>query len=215
MPHRRGLESKPTAYLGKGDWPTGSLRELTDDEREGWSEDALDVASFVKTLATKLEQRHKTESIYKMSNDSGVHPLTIANFIRGETWGDVVILFRLERGLKEALWSHDHLPPPPRPRDHLANGHHWPDGELKPGTPPHVHFTKQLAAELQDICNQKTLTKVADDTGYDKEAINEFLTGETWADIEFIFRVEQALNTKLWSHDHLPAQSTDTTNDHA
>ena len=204
MPTRRGLQPKPSDYLGHGVWPTGSLRKLTRQEKyDDWSGDVLDVVRFVKTLAMKLEERRESESIYKMANDANVHPLTLANFIRGKTWGDVVIIFRLERGIKEALWSHDHLPPSPRPCDHLANGHDWPEGELKPGTPPHVHFTKQLAAKLQEICDTETVAGVAEYADYDEEAIIDFLNGETWADIEFIFRLEHALNAKLWSHDHL------------
>ena len=97
MPHRRGLESTPSEYLGHGVWPTGSLRELTDSEkREDWSEDVLDVAEFVKKLAMKLEERRNKESIYKMANDASVNPQTLANFIRGKSWGDVVVIFRLE-----------------------------------------------------------------------------------------------------------------------
>lgn len=207
MPYRRGLESKPSDYLGHGVWPTGSLRELTDSEkRDDWSEDVLDVAHFVKKLAMKLEERREKESIYKMANDASVNPQTLANFIRGETWGDVVVIFRLERGIREALWSHDHLPPSPRPCDHLASGHDWPDGELKPGTPPHVHFTKQLAVKLQEICDAETVARVADCADYDEEAIIEFLNGETWGDVEFILRLEHALNAKLWNHDHLSPQ---------
>ena len=204
MPYRRGLQFRPNEYLGHGDWPTGSLRQLTDQEKSwDWAGDVLDVVRFVKTLAMKLEERRKTESIYKMANDSNVHPLTIANFIRGQTWGDVVVIFRLERSIKEALWSHDHLPSSPRPCDHLAKGHDWPHGELKSGAPPHVHFTKQLATRLKEICDTQTVAYVADCADYDEEAIVDFLNGETWGDIEFIFRLEHALGANLWSHDRL------------
>ena len=214
MPKRRGLKSKPSDYLGDGDWPTGTLRELTDEEKNAWwTKDVPAIADFFKKLAMKLHERHKTESIYKMANDTHVSPQTITNYIRGETWGDVVAIFRLEQGLKEALWSHDHLPPPPQPRDHLADGGDWPDGELKPGTPPHVHFTKQLAVELQEICDNETVAAVADRAGCDTTAIKDFLTGKAWADIETIFRVEHALNTRLWRHDHLWPPWTETVND--
>ena len=101
MPTRRGLQPKPSDYLGHGVWPTGSLRKLTNQEQyDDWSGDVLDVVHFVKTLAMKLEERRESESIYKMANNANVHPLTLANFIRGKTWGDVVIIFRLERGIK-------------------------------------------------------------------------------------------------------------------
>lgn len=205
MPPRRGLKINPSEFIGHGVWPTGSLRALSlEEQHNDWAGDVLDVIHFVKTLAMKLEERRKTESIYKMANDANVHPLTLANFIRGKTWGDVIIIYRLERGIKEALWSHDHLPPPPRPCDHLAAGHDWPDGELRPEAPAHVHFTKQLAVKLQELCSIQTVATVAECADCEEEDITRFLRGETWGDIEFIFRLEQGIKEAVWSHDHLP-----------
>lgn len=204
MPPRRGLRYRPRDYLESGYWPIGSLRELTEEEeRENTAEDVLDVARFVKKLAMKIEEERAREPIYKVANNANVNPQTLDNFIRGKTWGDVVVLFRLERGLNAALWDHDHLSPSPRPRDYLTEGHRWPHGRLKPGTPPHVHFTKQLAVELQKVCAQEGPARVADYAGYHQGTIIEFLDGETFADVEFVFRVEHAFKTKLWSHNHL------------
>ena len=76
-----------------------------------------------------------------------------------------------------------------------------------------MHFTKQLAVELQEICKDVTVAKVADHAGCDEKAIIGFLTGEPSAGVEFIFRVEHALEAKLWSHDHLSPQWVNSVND--
>lgn len=216
MPLRRGLKPKPNAYAhrGSGRWPKGSVRQLTAQEKlNDTAGDVLAVVHFVKRLAMKLDDRRMERSIYKVAKDANVNPQTLNNFIDGETWGDVAIIYRLERGLNEALWSHDHLSPTPRPRDYLAPGHHWPDGELKPGTPPHVHFTKQLAVELNNIRGENSSQWLAYQTQCDETAVIDFLAGETFEDIEFIFRIEHALKKTLWSHDHLTAEWTDRIND--
>lgn len=303
MPRRRGLRSRPGRHLVPGQiWPRGRLGALTPQEiRADTANDVLDVVNFVKGLAVRIEQKCKQESIYKVAQDANVNPQTVANFIQGDTWGDVVVIYRLERGLREALWTHghvwanlrqkgrprdyltddrqwpggtlvrnapaavhfvrqlaaelraylwsgeprqavaenagvdekeildflrgdtwgdaefifrleralntrlwnhDHLPPP-RPCDHLADGHDWPDGELKPEAPPHVHFTKQLAVKLQELCDTQTIATVADCAKCEEDDITKFLNGETWGDIEFIFRLEQGMKKAVWSHDHL------------
>lgn len=198
-------------------WPRCGVRELTAEEKEAdTAGDVLAVVHFVKRLATKLHDKCRRASYYKVAKDANVNPQTLANFIDGLTWGDVAVIYRLERGLNEALWNHDHLTPPLRPRDHLADGQDWPYGELKPDTPLHVRFTKQLAERLQDFYDQETVEWaetsewMSDQTGCSAPAIVDFLAGDAWADIEFIFRIEHSFDIELWGRDHLTPQRTDT-----
>ena len=131
MRRRRGLKRQPSLYLADGErWPRGRLRALTDEEkRTDEANDVLAVVRFVKSLAIRVEEKCKRETIYKVAKDANVNAQTVANFIDGETWGDVVVIFRLERGMKEALWSHGHvsasLRPRRRPRDYLIEGHQF------------------------------------------------------------------------------------------
>ena len=219
MRRRRGLQSQPRAYLAYGErWPRGRLRALTDEEkRNDKANDVLAVVHFVKSLAIRVEEKCRKETIYKVALDANVNAQTVANFLVGETWGDVVVIFRLERGMKEALWSHDHVSPSlqrkRRPCDYLIEGHQWPGGTLKKEAPHAVHFVQQLAAKLREICNEESLQAVAESADVTKEAIIDFLTGKTWGDVEFIFRLEHGLAKGLWSHDHLSPRWTNKISD--
>lgn len=209
MRRRRGLKRQPSLYLADGErWPRGRLRALTDEEkRTDEANDVLAVVRFVKSLAIRVEEKCKRETIYKVAKDANVNAQTVANFIDGETWGDVVVIFRLERGMKEALWSHGHvsasLRPRRRPRDYLIEGHQFCGGTLRRGAPDAVHFVQQLAVRLLEACDEQSLQAVAESADVTKKAIIDFFIGETWGDVEFIFRLEHGLKKGLWSHDHL------------
>ena len=219
MRRRRGLQRQPGAYLALGErWPKGRLRALTDEEkRDDKANDVLAVVRFVKRLAIRVEKKCDKETIYKVAQDANVNAQTVANFLNGETWGDVVVIFRLERGMKEALWSHDHLSPSAQrkrqPRDYLTEGQQWLGGTLKKDAPHAVHFVQQLAVRLREVCDEESLQAVAEHADVNEEAIIDFLTGKTWGDVEFIFRLEHGLEERLWSHDHLSPRWTNRTSD--
>ena len=59
----------------------------------------------------RLKYHCDQESVYSVAKAAGVNSQTVFNFLKGETWGDVVVLFRLEHGLRQELWSHAHLSP--------------------------------------------------------------------------------------------------------
>ena len=215
MRRRRGLESRPSRYVAPGGyWPTGKLKALTNEQKlADEANDVLDVVNFVKALALRIEQKCDEQTIYKVAKDANVNAQTVANFLHGRTWGDVVVIYRLERGLKEALWNHDHvqaaLRQKGRPRDHLIDARQWPRGILVYDAPDAVDFVQQLAERLDDLLysddllSEESLQAVAEDAGVHEKEILDLLRGDTWGDAELIFRLEQALDQKLWSHDHL------------
>ena len=252
---RRGLDRRPKDYLASGErWPEGALQEPhalheelktrlaeldrpgehrhneqelaeLDDELATMATETLQVVRFVKELAIRLKQQCDNSSIYQVATGANVNPQTVTNFLNGETWGDVVVIFRLERAGDGPLWNYDHLSQPSRrnqasvavgpqlrrkrrPFDYLTAefrtySDSWPAGRLQRNTPHSVHFIKELATELQQLCDEESIDNVAEYSGIDVEEITDFLNGETWEDIEFIFRLEHALNERLWSHDHL------------
>lgn len=103
MPRRRGLEHPPIEYLADGEqWPDGDLRD-----------DAPDVAQFIQRLVRRLNRECGPEaelSIYEVAKKAKVNPQTVTNLLKGKTWGDVPVIFKLEAVLERRLWSHDHIP---------------------------------------------------------------------------------------------------------
>lgn len=103
MPRRSGLDRPPRGYLVEGEqWPNGRLRR-----------DAPAVARFVRELVRLLSLECGPEgslSIYEVAKKAKVNPQTVANLMKGETWGDVPTIYKLEAVLERPLWTHYHIP---------------------------------------------------------------------------------------------------------
>lgn len=103
MPRRRELEASPNEYLEAGEkWPGGHLEEGAPEEAE-----------FIKGIAQRIERAKGEKSHRSVAAAAGIHTQTLINFLTGQTWGDAVTIYRLERSLKTHLWSRRHVPTTP------------------------------------------------------------------------------------------------------
>ena len=93
-----------------------------------------------------------------------------------------------------------------KPRNYLKPGDAWPHGDLVvPGNPDAdvpgvVYFARYLAQRLEQTLEEqaKTKYKAAKDASISRQTINNILTGDTWADLPTIYRLEVALEHRLW-----------------
>ena len=91
------------------------------------------------------------------------------------------------------------------PRDHLRQGHAWPDGELKRGAPPEARLVQQIVVRLEKVMSDKgdlAISAVAEMSGVNKSSISVLLRGETWGTLPVIARLERILNVELWGQEH-------------
>ena len=95
------------------------------------------------------------------------------------------------------------------PRDYLKPGAVWPDGDLEvPGDPkaavPGVaSFARYLAQRLRDALKKtgKTKYRIAKDAGIHRQTVTNILEGESWPNLTTIYRLEVALEHRLWYND--------------
>lgn len=92
----------------------------------------------------------------------------------------------------------------PKPRHYLGRGEPWPDGYLAPGAPREAEFLKEIATRLRDACGkQKSIRSVANAAGMHPQTIHNILNGDTWCEVPTIYRLEKALQTRLWHTRHI------------
>ena len=104
---RKGPESKytllelhrqPKDHLAEGEtWPEGRLA----DEAPG---EARLVQELVKRLKAAMDNR----GLEEIEELSGVNKTSISRLLRGETWGTLPVIARLEQKLGEDLWGDEH-----------------------------------------------------------------------------------------------------------
>ena len=111
MPLRRGLKPLPRNYVAKGQkWPHGNLGEKV----PGVVEDVPGVVFFVQDIARKVKvevEENDNLSVKQLAEDADVSMQTVYDFLNGDSWGTLTLIYSLERALQQSLWSRDHLSP--------------------------------------------------------------------------------------------------------
>lgn len=95
---RLGLRRQPKDHLIKGHaWPEGRLTPKAPKE-------ALLVQELVKRLRAAMGDR----GLEEIEELSGVNKTSISRLLRGESWGTLPVIARLEQALGEDLWGGEH-----------------------------------------------------------------------------------------------------------
>ena len=94
MPRYRYAESRPIDHLEDGEtWPYGRLEE--DPPLE---------AVHAQAVGQRLHQAMQGRTNKEVSAAADITENTLGRLIRGQAWGSLPILIRLERALKADLW---------------------------------------------------------------------------------------------------------------
>ena len=112
MPRRRGLELRPRDYVAAGQtWPYGTLKKDTPGV-------VFFAQSIVKQIEDELERDKKKDkkldkklTVKQLAEDAKVSMQTVYDFLNGDSWGTLTLIYSLERALQQPLWSKDHLSP--------------------------------------------------------------------------------------------------------
>lgn len=96
-----------------------------------------------------------------------------------------------------------------KPRDYLKAGDDWPDGDLEvpddptAAVPGVARFARYLAQRLRDALKEsgKTKYRIAKDAGIHRQTVTNILNGDTWPNLTTIYRLEVALEHRLWHNE--------------
>jgi predicted lysophospholipase L1 biosynthesis ABC-type transport system permease subunit len=91
MPRRRSVTGPPRSYLIAGQWPNGDV---------GDHEEAAVAQAVARALTVAIGDR----SLRDVARACGLDRGTVTAVLRGETWGDLHTLARLEATLGVPLW---------------------------------------------------------------------------------------------------------------
>lgn len=95
---RLGLDRQPKDHLISGHaWPEGRLED-----------DAPKEARLVQELVKRLKAAMGDRGLEEIEALSGVNKSSISRLLRGESWGTLPVIARLEQVLGEDLWGGEH-----------------------------------------------------------------------------------------------------------
>ena len=193
MARRRNLLKHPRNYLADGgEWPAGPFKQQLPPE-----------ARLARALARRLETARGNKSRQEVGRLAKVHCQTVINVLEGRTWGDLVTISRLERGLKTELWGDEHREDrSARPRDYLTDDGVWPDGPLVIGAPLEARLALAVVRRLTDAGGADELAHVHV-PGVNRADLENFINGYTWGDLRVVAVLEQVVNSPLWGYEHL------------
>jgi len=98
MAARRELKATPKDYLvDETTWPEGPLTEPKPE------------VEFLMEIARRLKSQVDETSHRAVARAAGIDHQTVINIIRGNTWGEVPTIYRLEKGLQISLWPRTHI----------------------------------------------------------------------------------------------------------
>lgn len=83
----------------------------------------------------------------------------------------------------------------------------WPEGTLIKSAPQAAHFIKAVAQRLKDKLAEDDAPSayaLAEAAGISRQAISNILQGTTWSDLPTIYRLEVALQQRLWINEDIP-----------
>ena len=89
-----------------------------------------------------------------------------------------------------------------QPKDHLIQGHAWPEGRLTGKAPKEARLVQELVKRLKDAMGNRGLEEIEDLSGVNKTSISRLLRGESWGTLPVIARLEQVLGEDLWGDEH-------------
>ena len=90
-----------------------------------------------------------------------------------------------------------------RPDEYLADDGTWPEGPLKDDAPDEAEFVLEISRRLKDACKNRSKRSVARDAGMDTQTVINIIKGATWCEVPTIYRLEKALQIRLWQRTHL------------
>ena len=103
MPRYKHAASRPNQHLAPQQrWPYGQLEENAPPE-----------AHLARALAQRLHQEKTGQTQQHIAQRAGITTDALSRLLRGETWGTLPILARLERALDANLWGNEHRTSPP------------------------------------------------------------------------------------------------------
>ena len=191
MPPHTKLEGPPVSYLAPGNvWPYGPLVD-----------DAPQEARLAQTIAKRLHEARGDRSGRDIAREAKVSPTTVSKYLKGETWGDLPTLCRIELAVGRQLWGYDHLAVS-RPRDYLADGAMWPTGPLRNSSPPEAHLILAIAQRVHRARGRPTISEVWTGDHMTLHIVNAFLDGHSWGDLRVIAHLDATLASGLWGHQH-------------
>ncbi len=106
--------SSPCEYLAKNEeWPSGDLVKDLPGEvlvvqritQRIWEE-----INAGKDPNNEIDENNRI-TVEKIADEAGVTIQTVYNFLNGNSWGTIRLLYGLERALGQQLWNQDHLSP--------------------------------------------------------------------------------------------------------
>ena len=99
-----------------------------------------------------------------------------------------------------------------RPRDYIAQGGKWPDGDLTPNAPIEAHVAQGIVIRatkyIEDRFPKHKKTpayKIAAKFNISPQTLSNLLNGDTWPDLPTIAKMERYLRRRLWGREHRDA----------
>lgn len=94
-----------------------------------------------------------------------------------------------------------------RPLDYMLSRGKWPHGPFRQRAPDEFFFFLELAKSLRQLCEDQdrdtTITAVARDADLSPQTVFNLIEGKTWGDLPTIYRLEVALNARLWRNNDI------------
>ena len=98
MPTYRHAAAKPKLHLAPGQrWPYGQLEDAPPPEAE-----------LAQALAQRLHREKTGQKLKDIADRADITTDSLSRLLRGETWGTLPIIARLERALDTDLWGNEH-----------------------------------------------------------------------------------------------------------
>ena len=98
MPSYKHAASKPNQHLAPEQrWPYGQLQDGAPPE-----------ALLAQALAQRLHQQKTGQTLKDITERAGITTDALSRLLRGETWGTLPIIARLEKALDTNLWGDEH-----------------------------------------------------------------------------------------------------------
>ena len=97
------------------------------------------------------------------------------------------------------------------PRMYLKNPKaEWTEGTLKKNAPKAAHFAQEVAKRLKTRLAEDsapTMYAAAKAADMSRQTVADILEGRTWGDLPTIYRLEVAVQRRLWFNEDIPRRS--------
>ncbi|MCW2788354.1 MAG: hypothetical protein JWP56_657 [Aeromicrobium sp.] len=89
------------------------------------------------------------------------------------------------------------------PREWLLDGA-WPDGEFDPEAPQVLAHAVAVSVALSAALEGRNKSEVAESADIRRSTLYDILSGNTWADMVTLAKLEACLGTALWPREPAP-----------